>query len=378
MIYLLFTCKKLRCQKQFLFRLNFAFALFFLSRLLLFATLNSSIHIDSLPPGNKMSVQLLVFYPADKIQVAKIHLLEHLVAKGSSQKIDFSLESSGLYLSASTQDHLLKFAIDGNPEALAKALSALKQLLTPLNISSKELAKEINILKEEKEYSKIYNPESINASSLFDHFEELEKLSLIDLEALRKKIFQAEYLTLSISGPFDQNYIEKMVQKIFPFLIQKYRLSLDFSPKKERKVFCNTKIYSVPMLGLEDPESLAMLVAGLIISYYYPDFQLVYTPSVHPTYLTIYSKKALSIHPKTVNEMKQLISLKTTGIELACKWIQSFLINPSQRAYFMGILARGHLGLTPEKIILKLKNISDPEIEKALKLFPIISAQIKI
>ena len=76
--------------------------------------------------------------------------------------------------------------------------------------------------------------------------------------------------------------------------------------------------------------------------------------------------------------MKQLISLKTTGIELACKWIQSFLINPSQRAYFMGILSRGYLGLTPKKIILKLKNISDPEIEKALKLFPIISAQIKI
>ena len=39
----------------------------------------------------------------------------------------------------------------------------------------------------------------------------------------------------------------------------------------------------------------------------------------------------------------------------------------------MGILAKGNMELTPEKLILKLKNISEQEIEEAFKWFQLSS-----
>ncbi len=359
--------------KKFLFRLHLALLLLFFVKDSLFATLNSSLKVDTLPSGNRMSVQLLVFYSADENSPSMIHLLEHFVAKGNPEETDFLLESSGLSLSASTQDHLVQFAIDGNPNALEKALSAFKQVLTPLNITSKDLVKEISILKEEKEYSKFHDPELLHSTTLFDGFDELEKLTPLDLEAIRKKVFQPENLILSVSGPFDKAYVEKITRQIFPVFFQKKYLSPALPIGKKIKISHDNQTYSVPMAGLEDERSLARLIAGFIISFYDPGLQLIYTPSVLPTYLRIGSKNNFFINQQRVESARNQNRLRGTGIELACRWVESFLNTPHQRAYFMGILAKGNMELTPEKLILKLKNISEQEIEEAFKWFQLSS-----
>jgi predicted Zn-dependent peptidase len=148
------------------------------------------------------------------------HLLEHLVATGKGQDLDRRLETKGMYLRASTLRDAMRFEVLGSASQLQEGISALSEILQPLETTQERIDREVPVLQAEllmQEDSALLGNaawKQAYGDAGLDPLGTMKAMKIATPDALRtlqRKQFYAENLVVVVAGPVDLDDATKRV-----------------------------------------------------------------------------------------------------------------------------------------------------------------------
>lgn len=308
------------------------------------------------------------------------HLLEHLLAKGKSLDLDKRLEAKGAFLTASTTRDAMTITIQAAPDDLPLALTGLQEMLQSPKFTKEQIASESKILAQELALTEPEAAMSAQAWAIAFGNEGSDALGSLDamaattpeeLLAVYHQTFQAGRLMVVISGPIDVDQAMASAKAIVATLpagggapSDGVRKSGKSGEGSSDKGFGETR--GALEGGLNDPQILGTLAAGMALASTHPDWKLVFTPSIVPGLVLLRSS--------IKGEMSGAIDLITDeelyrhweiGKSLLPFWLQSL----ESDGLLRGLLLRQQANLTPEKLLDQARALDFETFKKGMDAF---------
>lgn len=235
------------------------------------------------------------------------HLLEHIVAKGPKKDADRRLESEGVLLEAQTTREGLWLTTRGPGSKLALAVEVLKEIVLEVRTTEEELAREMEILRQEKvglpgywgfdaeAWVMGFGPEAV------DPFGDLETMAGMGPEALAaagRSVFEGGNVTVVALGDLSAATTAVRLREAFGGL---RRSTTEPGAKREsiagqgmKRISARGSSRSAVVSGLGSSETVAVIGAAMALAGRIGG-QVLYTPSYQPGLVTIWTPSGFGI-----------------------------------------------------------------------------------
>jgi len=311
------------------------------------------------------------------------HLLEHLLAPGRTRDLDQKLEAAGGYLRATTYRDAMQFEIVVKPNQMELAMSAVNELLRPIEVDQKRIDREIAIMRQE--FATYDDPSKLSrgawegafGSDALDPFGNLETMAKASPEALlevQRKHFYPENLVLSIAGPVDvkkatEASVEAIGMKQGALRIPAPRAQAGKATRIEVDGFGEARAAIVP--GFDRPKTVGCLAFALAVASGVEGSFATYTPSSDRGMVIVGQTEKLAgvglkIDSIAEGEMPKLYAI---GKILARQWVQRYLRTSSGVAYIRGLLLVQNHASRPEQMLDAIDNLSFAQFKEAAGAF---------
>ncbi|MBC8065904.1 MAG: insulinase family protein [Chlorobia bacterium] len=345
----------------------------------------AAILVERMPDEPMISVQLWASarsVPETSKTHGWRHLLEHLIARGKGD-LDRRLETNGSYLRARTFRDAMQIEINVGPRQLDLAISAVTEILRPLETSQAQIEKEVDIMRQE--FATYENSSRLNSAAWFqaygepglDPFGKLETISQATPDGLRdlqRKHFYPENLVLSIAGPVDVKQATALANAAIGMKQGAIRVpDKDRAGGKPGRV--ETDGYGegrAALVGSFDrPQTVGALAFALSVGSGEEGAFVTYTPSIFGGLVIVgqtekQSGIGLKIDGIGSNDWPHLFAL---GKILARNWIGRYLTSASGVAYFRGLLLCQSHASRPEAMLQALDRLTLAEFTEAGQSF---------
>jgi predicted Zn-dependent peptidase len=343
--------------------------------------------VERMPQAKSVSVQL--FASARGARDTKEthgyrHLLEHLVLKGKDRKLDLRMESAGVLFTGQTHRDAMQIAFECAPESLPVALSALGEILQPLQTSEEEIAREAKIIAEEMALM----PDSMKLSIAgwrsgysergLDPIGSLESLGTArpdDLVDLQRRHFSGQNLALVIVGPVSLNETTRMARDLLKDTEKGDKVEPSArgagTPGREEidGAFGEARGALVP--GFTEPQTAWALCAALALAARLEGAFMTYTPTVDHGLIFVGRTTARSGVGLLIEDLDEAdeAQLFTIGKGLGRRWVEHQLSTPAGAAFLRGMLLSQSSGARPETMLEHIEAMGWPEFRSGIARF---------
>lgn len=325
----------------------------------------SAILVEPMPKEKVVSVQLWASARGveERPETHGIrHLLEHVLALGRNRDLDQRLETVGGFLRARTFRDATQIEVQVPQGQMSLGLSAVKELLAPLQLTQDEVSRETQVI--EQELALLDDADRLNAAGwdraygdfALDPFGDLEVLKAAtpaDVEAIRRKQFAAPKLVVVVTGPVSLDGTTRLVRDILGSLPKaeaaepKHR-STGLPSQVQADAFGETRAAMVPEFSSK--QAMAALAAALAIGSKLDDCYVTYTPSVEPGLVLLGRTEAKEGLGAFIDALDEATAgaLFNRGKTLAMGWVQRQMSSASGVGYLRGLLLAQGAGNRPE------------------------------
>lgn len=310
------------------------------------------------------------------------HLMEHIVARGKGD-LDKRLETQGSYLRARTFRDAMQIEVNVGPRQLDLAISAISEILRPLQTDQAAINHEVGIMREE--FATNDDPIKLAGAAWkgafgdagLDPLGTLEALGKATPEALKdlhRKHFYPENLVLSIAGPVD---VKKTTEAALALIGVRQGATLVPTPDRpagkpgrvEADGFGEGRAAIVG--GFERPQTIGALAFALAIASGVEGSFVTYTPSTRKSLVILGQTEkiagiGLKIDSITQDDWGRLFAI---GKILARRWVERYMGSSSGVAYIRGLLLTQNHASRPEQMLDAVDQLSMAQFQEAAGAF---------
>ncbi len=308
------------------------------------------------------------------------HLLEHIVARGTSGSLDSRLETAGGFLRARTLRDAMHFDLTLPPGRLSLALEAVRELLSQPIFTSEAIATEARIL--EQEAALLDVPTRLSSAAWEAAYGEwgLSPQGTMDIirnappEELRKlhtEMFQGPNVVLVVAGDVDLADATREVKAVLGGLLRGVRnATAPPAPAAAARVETTgageARAAVVP--GAADQRAAAALAAALAVASGIDNSFVIYTPSVGPGMILLGRAGETSGVGLALEELGDGSELLSLGKGLAREWVQRQLRTPTGVTWLRGLMMVQSPELTPETLSGNIGRLTRSQLVEGLSL----------
>jgi predicted Zn-dependent peptidase len=310
------------------------------------------------------------------------HLMEHIIARGKGD-LDKRLETQGSYLRARTFRDAMQIEITVGPRQFDLAMSAISEVLRPLQTDQAAINHEVAIMREE--FATSDDPVKFGGAAWQLAFGEAGLDSLGNLEVMAKatpeglrevqrKHFYSENLVLSIAGPVD---VKKATETAIALIGVKQGATLipavDRPPGKAGRVEAEGfgEGRAAIVTGFDRPQTVGALAFALAVANEVEGSFVTYTPSTRRGLVIVGQTEKLaavglridSVEPDDWNKLFAI------GKILARRWVERYLGSASGLAYIRGLLLTQSHTSKPEQMLDAVDQLTFAQFQNAAKAF---------
>jgi predicted Zn-dependent peptidase len=340
------------------------------------------IFAEHVPRADRLIVQLFVGnrnVATDTLTNGRRHLLEHLSALGRNRDLDTKLESQGAFLTAETLRDATVYQISLRPDDLNLAGEAIRSLFQLGDISTDDIKKEAEVIRQEVALESTYHALSRVAWAAAYGNEGGDPLGDPDtiaatppqaLSELHAQEFVGSNLTLVISGPQGLDFMTSAAKELMGPLPPK---TLDMPSMRKflgggtssvdregEAVACE-----VPEWG--SPRTSARLAAAFSIASSCDNSFVTYTPSLQGSLIVVGRTGETSGLDQVIAGLSARNEFEI-GRDLAKAWVkrqESVQANNT----LTGLLISEGFGQKPEEVLENLDQMTLAQFAAALELF---------
>lgn len=317
---------------------------------------DAAIYVERMPGQPLLSIQLFAgtkYAPETPTTHGFRHLLEHLLAKGPDGDLDKRLESKGAFMDAGTLRDAMRFSISVAPDQLELGLSAVRDLLKPLQTTQQAIDRESKIIEQElalssdtldlvnSAWSQAYGDEGLDPQG---DMQTIHTATPETLAELQQRQFAPSALALVIVGDVDVDQTTKQAKELFKMPEDNYKTgplaqrSVGHAGRTDSDGFGEARAaLTKPFGGIDTASKLAFAFAiavdldGAFVSY---------TPSMQNSLVTLGRTDQTSGVGLLIDglELQEAYSYLPRGRALAAKWLRLQLERPDTCAYLKGLL----------------------------------------
>lgn len=323
----------------------------------------------------------------DDLRHGKVHLLEHLVARGPNRDLDQKLEEQGMSLSVFTSREAMIFRVTCRPRQVSFALENLASLTLPLKVTEADIAKEVVIMEEERvllegpqkmaraAWSRVFADESLDPMG----FPEAGQVSPDMLAALHSRLFEGKGMSLAIAGGVEPS-----------LTVERARASFSkASPGKDREIPVRSAQFAPGLIiasgmrgaaraalieGIDSTSGLAVVGAALASARWLGETSPFFTPSLWRglIYLTASSPDVFRrLDGMTSAEKQSLHSLAVVSLN---SWFNGFKSSPENLVTLQASLALQNPSLTLDRLQELANAITPQQVEAGVSSFTLSRA----
>lgn len=310
------------------------------------------------------------------------HLLEHIIARGKGD-LDKRLETNGSYLRARTFRDAMQIEVNVGPRQLDLAMSAISEILRPLQTDQAAINHEVAIMREEfatnEDAGKLGGSAWLAAygDSGLDSIGSLEVMGKATPEALKelqRKHFYPENLVLSIAGPVD---VKKATEAAIGLIGVKQGATLaaipDRAPGKAGRVEAEAfgEGRAAVVGSFDRPQTVGALAFALAVASEVEGSFVTYTPSQRRGLVIVGQTEkvagmGLKIDSVGVDDWSRLFAI---GKILARRWVERYMGSSTGLAYIRGILLSQNHASRPEQMLDAVDQLTSAQFKDAAQAF---------
>lgn len=318
----------------------------------------------------------------EEMSHGKVHLLEHLAARGPNRDLDQRLEEEGMSLTVATTRDAMVFHISCRPRQIAFALEGLASLAVPLALTPGEIAKEITIMREEQVLTEGHQKMAraawnhVFASDQSDPmgFPEEGKADPDALAKVHTKMFEGKGISVAIAGGVDVASAFDRASKVFSALPagrdkEAPLRSASFAPRKLIVSGMKGAARAALSEGIDTTPGLAALGSSLAVSFWMGEGSPFFTPSLWRglIYLTAPRPESFrGLDSLTSSQRQSLHPLVLSSLEGYFKGIRR---SPESLSEFQATLALQNPALTLSRLEQLSKSITPAQVDSSLEAF---------
>lgn len=318
----------------------------------------------------------------EDLSQGKVHLLEHLVARGPKGDLDQKLEEQGMSLTVTTSRDAMVFRISCRPRQLSFALESLLTLFQPLNVSEAEIAKEVAIMEEEKAlreshqvmaraaWKEVFKQEPTDPMG----FPEPGTVKAQTLFSLHQRLFTGRGASLAIVGGAAAPTVFERAKSVFsPVPAGGEReaplRSATFEPSKLLVSGMNGSARAALTEGIDSTGGLALLGAAFAASVWLQEAKPFYTPSLYRGLAFISAEDSEAFEPLDRLTPRQREGLHSLARASLLGWFSSVKRSPEAQAEFQSVMALQNPTLTLSRLEEMTKAVTPLQVSEALAAF---------
>lgn len=318
----------------------------------------------------------------DDLRHGKVHLLEHLVARGPSRDLDHKLEEQGMSLTVWTTREAMIFRVTCRPRQVAFALESLATLAQPLKVNEADIAKEVSIMEEERvlmegtqkmaraAWSRVFTEESLDPMG----FPEPGQVKPEEIAALHTRLFEGKGMSAAIAGGVEPSVARSRAEASFSrFPSGRDRevpiRSAQFAPSLIVASGMRGAARAALIEGIDSTSGLAMVAAALAASRWLGEGTPFFTPSLwrNLIYITAPTPDVFrKLDSMTSPEKQSLHSLARISLD---SWFNGFKSSPESLAAIQAALALQNPTLTLDRLQELAKGVTPQQVEAGLDAF---------
>ncbi len=318
----------------------------------------------------------------DDLRHGKVHLLEHLAARGPKRDLDQKLEEQGMSLSVWTTREAVIFRITCRPRQVSFALEGLASLTQPLQVTAEDIAKEASIMEEERAllegvqkmaraaWSRVFTAEAIDPMGFPDSAEvKPEALAL-----LHSRLFEGRGISIAIAGGVEPSAVVNRAKDSFS----------QVSAGQEREVPLRSAQFAPSLIvasgmrgaaraalieGIDSTSGLAMVGAALASSRWLGEASPFFTPSLWRSLIYITAPS-----PEVFRKLDSMTSADKQGLYSLAKvsldgWFGGFKSSPESLVAVQAPLALQNPSLTLDRLQELAKGVTPQQVEAGIDAF---------
>jgi len=318
----------------------------------------------------------------DDLSQGKVHLLEHLSARGPQMDLDQRLEEQGMGLSVITSRDAMVFRISCRPRQASFALESLVSLFQPLTVTEAEIAREVAIMQEEKAlreghqmmaraaWKEVFTEEQADPMG----FPEPGQVTPEALTVLHRRLFEGRGISIALIGGIDESSAFDRAKSALQSIpagsergaplrsaaLKNSKLIVSGMSGAGRAVLCE---------GIDSTSGLAVLGAAMAISAWLEDARPFYTPSLWRGLVYVTAES-----PATFQALDRLTGSQREGLQpLAASLLQGYFrsVNrsPEAMAELQSALALQNPTLTLKRLADMAKAVTPSQVGEAVEAF---------
>jgi hypothetical protein len=286
------------------------------------------------------------------------HLLEHFMVKGPSDQFAPEAEAKGLFLVGRTFRDAVSFEVRYGKGNLVQAVEVLDGVLREPRIDDAAVEGELRVLAEE---SAIDDDPARFSSALWGaayppsaNGQEIPAPSIEELRTLARRLTAANRMTLAIAGPVSLGEATKAAESFLGDRSGGDSMdgrSRGMGAAGEAKVpMGRGAARAVPVGPYSSRDAAATLAAALAIASELKHGYVIYTPSILPGLVIVGDEGASPALAAAVESAAgaNAEALYARGKDLARRWVERFLADPSGVTFLRGLLLSQSAGASPE------------------------------
>ncbi len=318
----------------------------------------------------------------DDLKQGKVHLLEHLVARGPNRDLDHKLEEQGMSLSVWTTRESMIFRVTCRPRQVSFALESLATLTQPLKVTEADITKEVSIMEEERvlmegtqkmaraAWGRVFKEEAVDPMG----FPEPGQVTPDALVSLHSRMFEGKAMSIAIAGGVEPSVVTTRAEGSFSKV----------SAGKDREVPVRSAQFAPGLIvasgmrgaaraalieGIDSTSGLATVGAALASSRWLGEASPFFTPSLWRSliYITAPNPDVFrKLDAMTSPEKQSLHSLARISLD---GWFNGFKSSPENLVTVQSSLALQNPSLTLDRLQEMAKGITPQQVEAGIDAF---------
>jgi predicted Zn-dependent peptidase len=331
----------------------------------------SVVLVERVPEARSLSVQLWISARGTWERPATHgyrHLLEHLMARGSSGTLDRRLETAGGFLRAETYRDAMRFELTLPPSRLDLGLSAIREILHLSEFDRDTVEREAQVM--EQELAVLEDAERLAAHAwraaygsggldTYGNLDLIRRAPLDELRALHRTMVAAENLAVVVAGDVDLDEATRQVAELlasFPSQGVERRLPVREGVARRVEVgeaYGEARAAIVP--GARERRTAAVLAAALVAAADLDGAFVAYTPTAAAGLVTV-GRTSLNFGlGLAIDRMTGDPATAERGRAIARRWIAAQLSTPSGIAYLRGAFLVHDPSHRPEDLLEQIE-----------------------